>query len=141
MVVVAHRLATVQNADVIFVVGDGRVVERGSHAELLRKREGYYQMVRLLLVVRCCGWVVANLVDSVNRRRLMGRFRLRSSKRSLVYIARGCLLERDCVDSRRSVVHIGRSFGVVLGLIFCSQFRECFSRTWSIGPYRNYKTT
>lgn len=45
MVVVAHRLATVQNADVIFVIGDGRVVEKGTHASLLRSRGLYYQMV------------------------------------------------------------------------------------------------
>jgi ABC-type multidrug transport system fused ATPase/permease subunit len=45
MVVIAHRLATVQNADVIFVIGDGRVVESGNHATLLRQRGLYYQMV------------------------------------------------------------------------------------------------
>lgn len=45
MVVVAHRLATVQNADVIFVMSDGRVVEKGDHAALLRRRGIYYQMV------------------------------------------------------------------------------------------------
>jgi ABC-type multidrug transport system fused ATPase/permease subunit len=45
MVVVAHRLATVQNADVIFVISDGCVAEKGSHAALLRKRGIYYQMV------------------------------------------------------------------------------------------------
>jgi ABC-type multidrug transport system fused ATPase/permease subunit len=46
MVFVAHRLATVQNADVIFVIGEGNVVETGNHASLLRKRGIYYQMVR-----------------------------------------------------------------------------------------------
>jgi ATP-binding cassette subfamily B (MDR/TAP) protein 1 len=45
MVVVAHRLATIQNADVIFVMGDGAVAEKGSHTTLLRKRGIYYQMV------------------------------------------------------------------------------------------------
>ncbi|KAM3089196.1 hypothetical protein ACMFMG_000805 [Clarireedia jacksonii] len=44
MVVVAHRLATVQNADVIFVLGEGRVLEVGNHQALLRKRGVYYQM-------------------------------------------------------------------------------------------------
>jgi len=44
MVVVAHRLATVQNAAVIFVLGEGRVLEVGDHAALLRKRGVYYQM-------------------------------------------------------------------------------------------------
>jgi ABC-type multidrug transport system fused ATPase/permease subunit len=47
MVVVAHRLATVQNADVIFVNGDGKVVEKGDHNSLLRKRGMYWQMVVL----------------------------------------------------------------------------------------------
>ena len=42
MVVVAHRLAKMQNADVIFLIGDGHVVETGNHASLLRKRGLYY---------------------------------------------------------------------------------------------------
>ncbi|OAQ98990.1 hypothetical protein LLEC1_05487 [Akanthomyces lecanii] len=44
MVVVAHRLATVQNADVIFVLGEGGLLEQGSHQELLKKRGVYWQM-------------------------------------------------------------------------------------------------
>ncbi|ERT01099.1 hypothetical protein HMPREF1624_02338 [Sporothrix schenckii ATCC 58251] len=44
MVVVAHRLATVQRADVIFVLGDGQVLEQGDHASLLAQRGVYYQM-------------------------------------------------------------------------------------------------
>ncbi|KAK0119280.1 hypothetical protein ONS95_008128 [Cadophora gregata] len=44
MVVVAHRLATVQNADVIFVVEGGRVVEKGNHAYLLAMKGVYWQM-------------------------------------------------------------------------------------------------
>ena len=48
MVVVAHRLATVQNADVIFVLGEGKVLERGNHAELLRRRGIYWNMVSIL---------------------------------------------------------------------------------------------
>lgn len=44
MVVVAHRLATVQNADVIFVLGEGKVLEKGNHEQLLRQRGVYYQM-------------------------------------------------------------------------------------------------
>jgi ATP-binding cassette subfamily B (MDR/TAP) protein 1 len=45
MIVVAHRLATVQNADVIFVLGDGKVLEKGSHTELLKKGGVYWNMV------------------------------------------------------------------------------------------------
>ncbi|KAF5606718.1 multidrug resistance 1, partial [Fusarium subglutinans] len=44
MVVVAHRLATVQNADVIFVLGEGKLIEKGSHGELLAARGVYWQM-------------------------------------------------------------------------------------------------
>ncbi|KAI1474051.1 P-loop containing nucleoside triphosphate hydrolase protein [Daldinia eschscholtzii] len=44
MVVVAHRLATVQNADVIFVLGEGKVLEKGSHNELLKKKGVYWNM-------------------------------------------------------------------------------------------------
>jgi len=45
MVVVAHRLATIQNADVIFVLGEGKVLETGNHQTLLKNRGVYYQMV------------------------------------------------------------------------------------------------
>ena len=44
-IVVAHRLATIQNADVIFVIGDGDVSEVGTHRSLLRQKGLYYQMV------------------------------------------------------------------------------------------------
>ncbi|KAG5304367.1 ABC multidrug transporter [Histoplasma capsulatum G186AR] len=44
VVVVAHRLATVQNADVIFVFGEGGIVETGTHSDLLKRRGIYYQM-------------------------------------------------------------------------------------------------
>ncbi|KAI1161374.1 multidrug resistance protein [Nemania serpens] len=44
MIVVAHRLATVQNADVIFVLGEGKVLEKGSHVELLKKKGVYWNM-------------------------------------------------------------------------------------------------
>ena len=43
-IAVAHRLSTIKNADVIFVFAGGRIVERGTHAELLRLRGRYYEM-------------------------------------------------------------------------------------------------
>lgn len=39
--VIAHRLSTIRSADVILVVKDGKIIERGRHEELLKKR-GYY---------------------------------------------------------------------------------------------------
>ncbi|WYZ41785.1 hypothetical protein EsH8_V_000680 [Colletotrichum jinshuiense] len=44
MIMVAHRLATVQNADVIFVMADGKVIERGDHASLIAEKGVYFQM-------------------------------------------------------------------------------------------------
>ncbi|KAL1607999.1 ABC-type transporter tr06 [Paraconiothyrium brasiliense] len=44
IIAVAHRLATIQKADIIFVLGSGKVLEKGDHQTLLRKRGVYYQM-------------------------------------------------------------------------------------------------
>lgn len=46
-IVIAHRLQTVRNADCIVVIDGGRVHERGSHLELMKKDDGLYRkMVR-----------------------------------------------------------------------------------------------
>ena len=42
-VIVAHRLQTVRNADLIAVVQDGRVVEVGNHDSLMNLEQGYYR--------------------------------------------------------------------------------------------------
>ncbi|KAH4931961.1 hypothetical protein HBI79_104570 [Parastagonospora nodorum] len=44
VIAVAHRLATIQKADVIFVMGSGKVLEKGDHQGLLRRRGVYWQM-------------------------------------------------------------------------------------------------
>lgn len=38
MIAVAHRLSTIQTADVIFVFDDGRMVGKGTHSELVKKQ-------------------------------------------------------------------------------------------------------
>ncbi|EGD76002.1 multidrug resistance protein [Salpingoeca rosetta] len=43
--IVAHRLSTIKNADEIAVIKDGRVVEKGSHKELMAKKQHYYELV------------------------------------------------------------------------------------------------
>lgn len=45
-IVIAHRLSTVQNADLILVVDDGRIVERGGHEELLARNGAYAALYR-----------------------------------------------------------------------------------------------
>ena len=44
MFVIAHRLSTVRNANVILVLEHGEVVERGSHQDLLAQKGEYYQL-------------------------------------------------------------------------------------------------
>ena len=42
--VIAHRLSTVRNADCIMVIEQGRIIERGTHDELIEKKGKYYQL-------------------------------------------------------------------------------------------------
>ena len=43
-IVIAHRLSTIENADRIVVMDKGKIVEQGSHAELIAKRGAYFQL-------------------------------------------------------------------------------------------------
>ena len=46
VVVVAHRLSTVKNADQIIVLEKGKIVEKGTHTELTKKKGAYYELVK-----------------------------------------------------------------------------------------------
>ncbi|MUP46516.1 peptidase domain-containing ABC transporter [Gramella sp. BOM4] len=46
VVVIAHRLSTVKNADQIVVLDKGKIVEVGAHAELIKNRSDYYNLVK-----------------------------------------------------------------------------------------------
>ena len=41
---IAHRLSTVRNADCIMVLDHGRIIERGTHADLIEQKGTYYQL-------------------------------------------------------------------------------------------------
>ncbi|MCI8988625.1 MAG: ABC transporter ATP-binding protein [Clostridia bacterium] len=42
--VIAHRLSTIRNADIILVVHDGKIIERGTHDELIKQRGTYFDL-------------------------------------------------------------------------------------------------
>lgn len=77
---VAHRLATVQKADVIFVLGEGRLLEQGSHQALLAQRGVYWQMVRVSWNIDSSLWwswlaecMLICEMNSVKAKRSIGR--------------------------------------------------------------------
>jgi ATP-binding cassette subfamily B (MDR/TAP) protein 1 len=46
-IAVAHRLSTIQKADMIYVFDQGQIIEQGTHHELLRQKGHYYELVNL----------------------------------------------------------------------------------------------
>jgi ATP-binding cassette subfamily B protein len=42
--VIAHRLSTIQNSDCIMVLDQGRIIERGSHEDLIAEKGTYYRL-------------------------------------------------------------------------------------------------
>jgi ABC-type transport system involved in Fe-S cluster assembly fused permease/ATPase subunit len=46
-IVIAHRLSTIVNADRIIVIEDGKIVEVGKHAELMRRKGKYHSLYEL----------------------------------------------------------------------------------------------
>ena len=49
-IVIAHRLSTVKNADIIMFIDKGRIVEMGSHEELILKNGEYKKLVQKQLI-------------------------------------------------------------------------------------------
>ena len=41
---IAHRLSTIRSADIILVIENGKIVEQGTHLELLQERGSYYSL-------------------------------------------------------------------------------------------------
>ena len=62
-IVIAHRLSTIQNADIIVSIEDGRVVEMGSHSDLMARKGLYFDLVtaqvltNTLDTLRLCPWL------------------------------------------------------------------------------------
>ena len=58
MIIIAHRLSTVENADRIIVINKGQVIEQGSHSDLLKKGGMYAMLVRKQMVAEegSSGW-------------------------------------------------------------------------------------
>ncbi|OPF51449.1 ABC transporter ATP-binding protein/permease [Clostridium baratii] len=46
VIVISHRLANVKNADVIYVLDNGEIVESGNHVELIKKENHYFNMIK-----------------------------------------------------------------------------------------------
>ncbi|HNX14209.1 MAG TPA: hypothetical protein PKH29_05080, partial [Oscillospiraceae bacterium] len=42
--IIAHRLSTIKNADLILMVDDGKIIEQGTHRQLLRQKGRYYAL-------------------------------------------------------------------------------------------------
>ena len=45
--IVAQRISSVKNADIIFIIEDGKITEQGTHKELLAKKGYYYNIYRI----------------------------------------------------------------------------------------------
>ena len=46
--VIAHRLSTIKNADQILVLEDGKIIEKGTHSDLLEQENGlYHKLIQL----------------------------------------------------------------------------------------------
>ncbi|KAL4367908.1 hypothetical protein GQ457_05G001360 [Hibiscus cannabinus] len=105
-VVVAHRLSTVRNADMIAVIHRGKMVEKGSHSELLKDPEGAYSQLIRLQEINKGSKKVTNISDITSE-----SFRQSSLKRSLKQsISRGSSMGNSSHHS------FSASFGLPTGM-------------------------
>jgi ATP-binding cassette subfamily B protein len=49
-IIVAHRISTIQDADSIFLLDDGKIIEHGTHSDLLEKQGAYYELYQKQLI-------------------------------------------------------------------------------------------
>ena len=45
--VIAHRLSTIKNADLIVVLSKGKIMEKGTHEELVKQKGEYYRLIEM----------------------------------------------------------------------------------------------
>jgi len=50
-IIIAHRLSTVRNADLLYVINRGKIVELGSHRELMEKKNYYYNLYTKNMII------------------------------------------------------------------------------------------
>ena len=109
--VIAHRLSTIRRADQILVVEQGRIVERGNHAELFALGGRYYD-----LYTRQHG-LEANLVPRARRRRRRPGDRMTAGQRS------GCPTGYADNRSRASQLRRASASGRVFDSFYCRRKR------------------
>lgn len=63
---IAHRLSTIRSADIIAGFSDGKVVEQGSHRELMAKQGVYYSLVMQQVHACLSTWELSNSVTGKN---------------------------------------------------------------------------
>ncbi|MEZ4980412.1 MAG: hypothetical protein R2769_02255 [Saprospiraceae bacterium] len=67
MIVVAHRLSTVKNADQIVVLENGRIVEKGNHQSLLKLKAGIFELVKEQLRLKNVGFTILRIPSLAQR--------------------------------------------------------------------------
>jgi len=90
--IVAHRLSTIRNADVIVCVNKGTVVEKGSHDELMALPDGQYR--KLVEIQSIPG--LSELVESENHKR---RVSLETRRKSSVHDPEVKIIKSDSIEA------------------------------------------